>query len=122
MFLARDGLRNLAATERIDDVELSAVSDPVRPHLEGLLRDMDSYVIDSVVFKGCSQYRLYYYPKGAPTRVVRMGQAFIATLFRTQQGFDFAWSEYKGDAICNHVEGRHKGGNLQLCSLVGDSK
>jgi hypothetical protein len=58
IFLADDGLRYLGATERIDDVSLTVVSDAVRP----LLNDIAPLLgpINSVVISDKSQYRLFF--------------------------------------------------------------
>lgn len=117
MFLANDGVRNLAGTERIDDVELSTISDPVRPLLLPVIEDINNYYVTSTVIKSSSQYRLYYYRKDVVNNQIGVGYGLFATLSPNQQGFSFAWSSYKGDRLKHTIEGWHKNKYLSLCSI-----
>jgi len=56
IFLAPDGLRTIAGTERIGDVELGTVSKQVQKRID----DITTHNITSVVIRGKSQYRLFY--------------------------------------------------------------
>tara|TARA_R110000782_G_scaffold33683_1_gene81075 strand:- start:148 stop:948 length:801 start_codon:yes stop_codon:yes gene_type:complete len=60
IFLAPDGLRTIAGTARIGDVELGTVSKSIQPLLTALASTIDQYVISSVVIRDKSQYRLFY--------------------------------------------------------------
>jgi hypothetical protein len=56
VYLAPDGLRTIAGTERIDDIELGTVSKQVQPRLDNASLDR----ISSLVIRNKSQYRLFF--------------------------------------------------------------
>ena len=60
IFLAPDGLRTVAGTARIGDVELGTVSKEIQPLVTDLTEDINSYIISSLVLREKSQYRLFY--------------------------------------------------------------
>ena len=60
IFLAPDGLRTVAGTARIGDVELGTVSKAIQPILTDLAETINNFVISSVVIREKSQYRLFY--------------------------------------------------------------
>jgi len=60
IFLAPDGLRTVAGTARIGDVELGTVSKAIQPILTDLAESINNFVISSVVIREKSQYRLFY--------------------------------------------------------------
>ena len=60
IFLAPDGLRTVAGTARIGDVELGTVSKAIQPLVTDLAENINTFVIDSVVLREKSQYRLFY--------------------------------------------------------------
>jgi len=55
VYLAPDGLRTIAGTERIGDVELGTVSKTIQPRLDNI----DTDRISSLVIRGKTQYRLF---------------------------------------------------------------
>lgn len=57
VFLSPDGIRPLAATERIDDIEISTISRPIQPLIPTVLSSTN---VCSVVVRDKSQYRLFY--------------------------------------------------------------
>lgn len=97
IFLAPDGLRTIAGTARIGDVELSSISRKILPLINTLLDNISNYNIDSMVIRERSQYRLFYYQSGQAAS----GQKGIIGTFK----FDangvpaFEWSETSGMAI-----------------------
>lgn len=58
LFLADDGLRYLGATDRIDDVSINLVSDPIRPLITSI--DANLGPVSSVVIPSKAQYRLFF--------------------------------------------------------------
>lgn len=56
VYLAPDGLRTIAGTEKIGDVELGTVSKQIQPRLDNVNKDR----ISSVVIRNKSQYRLFF--------------------------------------------------------------
>ena len=82
IFLGRDGLRTVAGTERINDVELGTISGNVKE----LFDDTDVDEFESIVVPGKTQYRLFRVNTASDTQATTKG--IIAV--RKQQGFEFA--------------------------------
>ena len=89
VFLAPDGIRTVAGTARIGDVELGTVSKAIQPILAELARSVDEYTISSLVLREKSQYRLYYTD---PDLNNNQQQGIIGTL----RPNGFQWSETLG--------------------------
>jgi hypothetical protein len=89
VFLAPDGIRTVAGTERIGDVELSSVSRQIQSIIGDLASSIDSYIITSAVLRSKSQYRLFY---SSPLAINSASYGIIGTL--TANGFE--WSETLG--------------------------
>jgi len=94
IFLAPDGLRTIAGTARIDDVELSSISRKILPLVNDIINNFSNYTISSMVIRERSQYRLFYYQSGQATS----GQKGIIGTFKySSDGIPaFEWSETKG--------------------------
>ena len=90
IFLAPDGLRTIAGTEKIGDTELGTISKQVQTRLNGLSQDQLSR-ISSHVIRAKSQYRLYF-PADATSEASCKG--LIAVVKRNlntgQIGWEFA--------------------------------
>ena len=89
VFLAPDGIRTVAGTARIGDVELGTVSKAIQPLIVSLARTVDDFTINSLVIREKSQYRLFYTNTGQPN----VGQKGIIGTLRPN---GFEWSETKG--------------------------
>ena len=94
IFLAPDGLRTVAGTARIDDVELGSISRKILPLVNDLINNFSIYTISSIVIRERSQYRLFYYKTGEADS----GQKGIIGTFKySSEGIPaFEWSETKG--------------------------
>jgi hypothetical protein len=60
VFLAPDGIRTVAATTRIDDIELSSISSKIQSIISDITNNISSYQLSSVVIRTKNQYRLFY--------------------------------------------------------------
>lgn len=89
VFLSPDGIRSVAATARIGDVELGSVSRQIHSVTSTIARDIDDFVITSCVLRRRSQYRLYY---STAAGNVADAKGIIGTM--TREGFE--WSETQG--------------------------
>ena len=89
VFLAPDGIRTLAGTARIGDVELSTVTRSIQPVMKNIADNIGSYNVSSIVIRDKSQYRLYYGDSTSGSSA----KGIIGTLKTTQQGTQFQWSE-----------------------------
>lgn len=92
VFLAPDGIRTIAGTARIGDVELGSVSSPIQPKMTAIAENINDYTISSVVIRDKSQYRLYYTNTALQAN---QQQGIIGTI--RPQGFE--WSETRGIAV-----------------------
>ena len=89
VFLSPDGLRTIAGTTRIGDVELGSVSRAIQSIIGTIAEEIDEFIITSSVLRSKSQYRLFY-SKAASASGVSKG--IIGTI--TPGGFE--WSETEG--------------------------
>jgi len=89
IFLAPDGLRTVAGTTRIGDVELGTVSKAIQPIMREVAENINNYQITSIVLREKSQYRLFY----TNVNAVAAGQKGIIGTLRPN---GFEWSETKG--------------------------
>lgn len=82
VFLAPDGLRTVAGTERIGDVELGTISRAVQPRFDAL----SSFgLIDSVIIPNKTQYRIFFVNADV-TETATKG----VVCSQRDQGFEFA--------------------------------
>jgi len=97
IFLAPDGLRTIAGTARIGDVELSSISRKILPLINTLLDNISSFTISSMVIRERSQYRLFYFQSGQASSAQK---GIIGTFkFDTNGVPAFEWSETVGMEI-----------------------
>ena len=89
IFLAPDGFRTVAGTARIGDVELGTVSKTIQPLITDLAENINTFVIDSIVLRDKSQYRLFY----TKTSLENTQQKGIIGTLRPD---GFQWSETRG--------------------------
>jgi len=93
VFLAPDGIRTLAGTVRIGDVELGTVSRSIQPVMKDIADNIGSYNVSTIVIRDKSQYRLYY----GSSSTGDASEGIIGTLKTNEQGFtQFQWSETFG--------------------------
>ena len=97
IFLAPDGLRTVAGTARIADVEIGSVSRKILPRINDILDNISSYTLSSMVIRERSQYRLFYHNSGQ-AKSSQMG--IIGTFKFDENGIPaFEWAESKGMEI-----------------------
>ncbi len=89
VFLSPDGIRTVAGTARIGDVELGSVSRQIQSITSLIARDIDDFNVSSCVLRRRSQYRLYY---STAAEDPSQSKGIIGTL--AQNGFE--WSETQG--------------------------
>lgn len=103
VFLSPDGIRTVAGTARIGDVELGSVSRQIQEIIGTLASNINEYTIDSVVLRSKSQYRLFY---SNPILNYETAKGIIGTL--TSNGFE--WSETEGIQAYGLVSGFNENG------------
>ena len=89
LFLSPDGLRTIAATTRIGDIELGTITKPIQQRIEDIGFDN----VTSMVVQKKSQYRLFYPVTGASAEDSR---GILATLTRTSEGLGYEFADIKG--------------------------
>ena len=89
VFLAPDGIRSVAGTARIGDVELGSVSRQIQSVISDIATSISGFIISSCILRSKAQYRLFYASSTAGTSA---SKGIIGTL--TANGFQ--WSETRG--------------------------
>ena len=93
VFLAPDGIRTLAGTVRIGDVELGTVSRSIQPVIKNIADNIGTYNVASIVIRDKAQYRLYY----GDSSTGGASRGIIGTLKTNDQGVtSMQWSETVG--------------------------
>lgn len=105
IFLAPDGLRTVAGTARIGDVELGTVSKQIQPILTNLAENISTYTIASVVLREKSQYRLFYSDTSG-NAAASAQRGIIGTL----RPNGFQWSETRGLEVTEIGSGFNENG------------
>jgi hypothetical protein len=94
LFLAPDGIRTIAGTARIGDVELGSLSRKIVPIFTDIAADIGNLQINSAVIRKKSQYRLFYGNIGTSTAA---SYGVVGTLrIDPQGGSRFEWAELVG--------------------------
>ena len=106
LFLSPDGVRTVAGTARIGDVELGSVSRQIQSLVSDIASD-SAFIITSGVLRSKSQYRLFY---SKNTESPTIARGIIGTL--TSNGF--AWSATLGIQALGFVSGLDKDGVEQV--------
>ena len=99
VFLAPDGIRTVAATARIDDIELSSISHKIIPVINELVTDINNYDVSSAVIRTQNQYRLFY-TKSITSKLSQKG--IVGTFKINAEGMPvWEWAELQGiEASC----------------------
>tara|TARA_E500000305_G_scaffold109871_1_gene116021 strand:- start:1714 stop:3336 length:1623 start_codon:yes stop_codon:yes gene_type:complete len=89
LFYAPDGIRSLAATEKIGDFGLEVASKPIKKNVDSL----NAVSFDSYVIREKGQYRLLAFNQGYATGD---SEGLLATKFVDQGGTGLNWATLKG--------------------------
>ena len=94
VFLAPDGIRTVAATARIDDIELSSISHKINPVINDIVININNYDLSSAVIRSQNQYKLFY-SKEATNKLSQKG--IVGTFKINSQGIPmWEWAELQG--------------------------
>ena len=103
VFLAPDGIRTVAATARIDDIELSSISHKISPLISSIVSNLEDFDLSTAVIRTQNQYRLFYC-KATTGQVSQKG--IIGTFKISPQGIPvWEWSETQGIAVSSIASG-----------------
>jgi len=108
VFLAPDGLRTIAKTERLDDIELGVISRKAAGVLTPRVRQASRYLFNSTVLREKNQYRLWYTDLENPLEAQR-GLIAAYTFIAETQAFEWAFSEMSGLGLTTVDNGYHQG-------------
>lgn len=90
VFLAPDGIRTIAGTARISDVELGSISRNIQPLITDIVALENTYVFSSAVIRSKNQYRLFYIDSAGT------GHGIVGTLRVTPEGtLGYQWAELR---------------------------
>ena len=103
VFLAPDGIRTVAGTARIGDVELSSISRQIQEIVTALTTSTNSFIITSDVLRSKSQYRLFY-------STIAQDPSIAKGIIGTFTGQGFEWSETKGIQALGFASGFNSNG------------
>jgi len=103
VFLAPDGIRTIAGTARIGDVELSSISRQIQEIVTALTTSTSSFIITSDVLRSKSQYRLFY-------STIAQNPSIAKGIIGTFTGQGFEWSETKGIQALGFASGFNSNG------------
>lgn len=93
LFLAADGIRTIAATERVGDIELASISKKINPVIRDLIGSYSANAFSACAINKKSQYRLFYY--NANIADSTQG-GILGKLEGRDNGLQYAWSQLKG--------------------------
>jgi hypothetical protein len=108
VFLAPDGLRTIAKTERLDDIELGVISRKVSKVITPRVRQAPRYLFTSTVIREKNQYRLWFTDLENPLEAQR-GLIAAFTFIAETQAFEWAFSETLGLSAVAVDNGYHQG-------------
>lgn len=121
VFLAPDGLRTIAGTARIDDIELSSISRKILPLFrDNVFPSLSNIEFASMVIREKSQYRLFYYKTGTSNAAQK---GIIGTFKISSTGAAvYEWSETKGIPARRVHAGTDSNGNEVLYHAEVDGR
>jgi len=93
IFLAPDGLRTIAGTDKIGDVELGSISRQIQTRIDTIIQKLDN--ITSLVIRGKSQYRLFY-PQTADVEAVSKGIIGVLKANPNTSSIGFEYADITG--------------------------
>ena len=95
IFLAPDGLRTIAGTARIDDIELGSISRKILPVFrDDIFPNLSNITFSSMVIREKSQYRLFYFKNGTADL---QQKGILGTFKISSQGVPlYEWSQTTG--------------------------
>lgn len=88
VFLAPDGLRTIAKTERNDDIELGVISRKVSAIVDPVVRQKERYEFNSTVIREKNQYRLWFTD---PANADAAQRGIIAAYTYNPKDNSFSW-------------------------------
>lgn len=95
VYLAPDGLRTIAKTERLDDIELGVISRKASELITPRVRQAKRYLFNSTVIREKNQYRIWFTNVDNPLEAQR-GMIASYTFIPENGSFEWAFSELVG--------------------------
>ena len=92
VFLAPDGLRTIAGTDRIDDIELGTVSKQIQTRIN----DITAHNINSLIIRSKSQYRLFFPTSSDQAEDSSAGLLSVIKANPNTGSLGFEYGDFKG--------------------------
>jgi len=93
LFLSQDGMRPIAGTDKVDDIEISSISRKIQSTLANLISNSDMTQVISVLIRGKSQFRTFF----SSDAVSRQETQGIIGCIRSLSGeTSWEWGRLKG--------------------------
>ena len=108
VYLAPDGLRTVAKTERLDDIELGVISRKAGELLTARVKQAPLYLFSSTVVREKNQYRLWFTRVDNPLGSQR-GMIASYTYIAETGNFEWAFSEMSSFGVLSADNGYHVG-------------
>ncbi len=94
LFLSQDGIRPVAGTDKISDVDLGLLSRDIQPDMDKLISEGDLETLNGVVIKKKTQFRYFYANEAV---VTNEAQGLIGCVTQNKRtGRDWEWSTLSG--------------------------
>lgn len=91
IFLSADGLRTLAGTDKLDDIELGSTSHNINDLFPDLISKIDTLSVSSVVIRKRGNYRIFFHNKDV-NDVTQVGVGGV--LKRVNGGLTWEWNTF----------------------------
>ncbi len=102
VFLAEDGFRPIAATERIDDVELATISKKIQSEVRDSIRSYAGSDIVAIPVPSKSQFRCFF---SSSSTLESSAPGFLAGLTQKGDSVGWEWAKLQGIKVCCATHG-----------------
>jgi len=109
IWLSPDGFRNLAGTERLDDIELGTISRRINPLVEDAIDDITTEDVSSFVIREKNQYRMFHCKS---TYTDGQQKGLLATYKMGAQGTQWEWGEIQSIPVACAWSGINRTGSI----------
>jgi hypothetical protein len=119
IFLAPDGLRTIAATDRIDDFELGTLTTDIQDEILDIIKKVDTVFITSTVVRSRNQYRLFVSDNLDPLKGI--GGVIRGVGTEKKPGIVVEWNTFQGNSLYDVTSVRDEDNQEVLFQVNADS-
>ena len=117
IFLAPDGLRTVAGTQRLDDFELGVVTTEVQDEILSIIDRVDASFITSCVVRSRNQYRIFI---SSNSEVVKGLGGVIRGASSDASGVAMEWNVFQGNSLYDVTSVRNNDSQEVLFQVNAD--